>query len=39
MRAADLALYYQAILHNPGEMWRPDVLADVTGRVRNTLPT
>lgn len=38
MRAADLALFYQAVLHNPGEMWRPDVHADVTGRVRNTLP-
>ena len=23
MRAADLALYYQALLHNPGEMWEP----------------
>ena len=38
MRAADLALFYQAVLHNPGEMWRPDVHADVTGRVRNSLP-
>jgi CubicO group peptidase (beta-lactamase class C family) len=38
MRAADLALYYQAVLHNPGEMWRPDVLADVTSNVRNRLP-
>jgi CubicO group peptidase (beta-lactamase class C family) len=38
MRAADLALYYQAILHNPGEMWRPDVLADVTTNVRNHFP-
>jgi CubicO group peptidase (beta-lactamase class C family) len=38
MRAADLALYYQAILHNPGEMWRPDVLADVTTNVRNRFP-
>lgn len=38
MRAADLALYYQAILHNPNEMWRPDVHADVTTNVRNTLP-
>lgn len=36
MRAADLALYYQAILHNPNEMWNPDVLADATGNVRNT---
>lgn len=38
MRAADLAMYYQAILHNPGEMWRPDVLHDVTTNVRNRLP-
>jgi CubicO group peptidase (beta-lactamase class C family) len=38
MRACDLAMYYQAILHNPGEMWRPDVLADVTTNVRNHLP-
>jgi CubicO group peptidase (beta-lactamase class C family) len=35
MRAADLALFYQAVLHNPGEMWRPDVLADATANVRN----
>lgn len=38
MRAADLALYYQAVLHNPGEMWQPDVLHDATGNVRNHLP-
>jgi CubicO group peptidase (beta-lactamase class C family) len=38
MRAADLALYYQAVLHNPGQMWRPDVLHDVTTNVRNHLP-
>jgi CubicO group peptidase (beta-lactamase class C family) len=38
MRAADLALYYQAVLHNPGEMWRPDVLADATSNVRNHFP-
>lgn len=38
MRAADLAMYYQAILHNPGEMWRPDVLHDVRTNVRNSLP-
>jgi CubicO group peptidase (beta-lactamase class C family) len=37
MRAADLALYYQAVLHNPGEMWRPDVIADVRTNVRNRL--
>jgi CubicO group peptidase (beta-lactamase class C family) len=38
MRACDLALYYQALLHNPGEMWKPDVLADATSVVRNQLP-
>ncbi len=38
MRAADLALYYQAVLHNPGEMWSPEVIADVRTNVRNRLP-
>ena len=38
MRAADLALYYQAVLHNPGDMWNPIVLDDVKGHVRNRLP-
>jgi CubicO group peptidase (beta-lactamase class C family) len=38
MRAADLALYYQAILHNPGGMWDADVVHDVTTNVRNRLP-
>ena len=38
MRAADLALFYQALLHNPGGVWKPDVLADVTTNVRNRLP-
>ena len=38
MRAADLALFYQALLHNPDGIWDPTVLADVTGRVRNNLP-
>ena len=38
MRAADLALYYQAVLHNPGEMWDPVVLDDVKTNVRNHLP-
>lgn len=37
-RAVDLALFYQALLHNPDELWEPTLLADVTGRVRNTLP-
>jgi CubicO group peptidase (beta-lactamase class C family) len=38
MRAADLALFYQGLLHNPGEIWEPAILADVTTRVRNTFP-
>ncbi len=37
-RAIDLAAFYQALLHNPGELWDPAMLADATGRVRNTLP-
>lgn len=37
MRADQLALYYQALLHNPGRMWDPEVLADGTGVVRNRL--
>jgi len=36
--AADLALYYQALLHNPGGLWDPAVLADATGHVRNSFP-
>jgi CubicO group peptidase (beta-lactamase class C family) len=38
MRAADLALFYQALLHNPNEIWDPAVLADGTGTVRNDVP-
>jgi CubicO group peptidase (beta-lactamase class C family) len=38
MRATDLALFYQGLLHNPGELWEPALLADVTSRVRNTFP-
>jgi CubicO group peptidase (beta-lactamase class C family) len=38
MRACDLAMYYQALLHDEGRIWKPDVLADVTGTVRNRLP-
>jgi CubicO group peptidase (beta-lactamase class C family) len=38
MNAADLALLYQAWIHNPGELWVPDVLADATQTVRNTFP-
>jgi CubicO group peptidase (beta-lactamase class C family) len=36
--AADLALYYQALLHDPSGIWKPAVLADVTSQVRNSLP-
>ncbi len=36
--AADLALFYQAVLHNAADLWDAGVLADVTGRVRNTMP-
>ena len=36
--AGDVALYYQGLLHNPGGLWSPDVLADVTGVIRNTFP-
>ena len=36
--AADLALYYQALLHDPAGLWDPDVLADGTGRIRVTFP-
>lgn len=38
MRACDLALYYQAILHNPNEMWMPTVLHNVKTCVRNRFP-
>jgi CubicO group peptidase (beta-lactamase class C family) len=36
--ADDVALLYQALLHDPKGLWDPAVLADGTGRVRNTLP-
>ena len=35
-RAAEMALFYQALLHNPGGLWATDVLADATSHVRNT---
>jgi CubicO group peptidase (beta-lactamase class C family) len=38
MRACDLAMYYQAVLHDQGDIWKPDVLADVTTVVRNRIP-
>ncbi len=36
--AADLALYYQALLHDPQGLWDAEVLADATGNIRCTLP-
>lgn len=36
--ATDLALYYQALLHDPAGVWKPAVRADVTSNVRNQLP-
>ena len=36
--AGDLALFYQALLHDPDGLWDRDVLADGTGRVRVNLP-
>jgi CubicO group peptidase (beta-lactamase class C family) len=38
MTAATLALFYQGLLHNPGTLWNPEVLADGVGNVRCTLP-
>jgi CubicO group peptidase (beta-lactamase class C family) len=35
MTAADIVTFYQALLHDPAGVWKPDVLADATGRVRN----
>ncbi|HEX7168176.1 MAG TPA: serine hydrolase domain-containing protein [Acidimicrobiales bacterium] len=35
--ASSVALYYQALLHNPRRLWSPRLLEDVTSRVRNTL--
>lgn len=37
-RAADLAMFYQAVLHNRGNMWDPQIHGEVTGKVRNRLP-
>lgn len=36
--ASALALYYQALLHNTGELWDPEVLADGTSNIRCSLP-
>ena len=37
-RACDLALFYQALLHDPAEVWTPEGLRDATSNVRNHLP-
>jgi CubicO group peptidase (beta-lactamase class C family) len=36
--AADVAAFYQGLLHNTGGLWDPAVLEDVTSVVRNTFP-
>ena len=36
--AADMALYYQALLHNPDALWDPDVLSAGTREVHGSLP-
>jgi CubicO group peptidase (beta-lactamase class C family) len=36
--AAVVALFYQELLHNRAGLWDADLLADVTGRVRNSFP-
>jgi len=36
--AADVALFYQALLHDPKGLWDPGVLNDATTVVRNTFP-
>jgi CubicO group peptidase (beta-lactamase class C family) len=38
MRACDLALYYQTLLHDDGTIWDPAVLHDATTNVRNHFP-
>ena len=38
MRAADLALFYQALMRNPGELWNVDVLHDAMTNVRCVFP-
>lgn len=38
MRAGDLALLYQAFLHNPDGLWSPEILAAGTRDIRVSLP-
>ena len=37
-RAADLALFYQHLLHDPNRIWDATIRSDAIGRVRNSLP-
>src|SRR5207248_7858924 len=37
-RASDVALYYQALLHNPGGLWDANLLTDGTSVIRCTFP-
>ena len=37
-RAVDVARFYQHLLHGNDDLWPPDLLRDVTTRVRNRLP-
>ena len=34
--AADFALFWQALMHNPDKLWDPAVLADATSNIRST---
>jgi CubicO group peptidase (beta-lactamase class C family) len=36
--AGTLALFYQGLLHNPRQLWKPEVLTDALENVRCTLP-
>lgn len=38
MTAGQLARFYQALLHDRGGIWVPELLADAIGRIRCTLP-
>ena len=38
MTAENLCRFYQGLLHNPGEIWVPSVLADGTSHIRCVLP-
>lgn len=36
--ASSVALFYQALLHNPGGLWSTDILRDATTNLRNRMP-